>query len=33
MQVDTKYFGSVTYEAGDELSFPNGLFGFEEEKS
>ncbi len=33
MQVDTKYFGSVTYEAGDVLSFPNGLFGFEEERS
>lgn len=33
MQIKTKYFGDVTYEAEDVLSFPNGLYGFEEETS
>lgn len=33
MQTKTKYFGDVTYEAEDVLSFPNGLYGFEEETS
>ena len=32
MTADTKYFGPVEYEADDPLHFPNGLFGFEEEK-
>ena len=32
MQINTKYFGQVTYEAGDVLHFRDGLFGFEEEK-
>lgn len=32
MQIATKYFGSVEYIPEDVLSFPNGLFGFEEEK-
>ena len=32
MQIRTKYFGQVTYEAGDVLHFQNGLFGFEQEK-
>lgn len=32
MQLDTKYFGRITYHAEDILNFPNGLFGFESEK-
>lgn len=32
MQIETKYFGQVAYEAGDVIHFPDGLFGFEEEK-
>lgn len=32
MTSETKYFGPVEYEADDPLHFPNGLFGFEEEK-
>ena len=32
MTADTKYFGPVEYEADDVVRFPNGLFGFEEEK-
>ena len=32
MQLDTKYFGRITYDPQDVLEFPNGLFGFEEEK-
>lgn len=32
MQLSTKYFGQIDYEPQDSLSFPNGLFGFEEEK-
>lgn len=32
MQVRTKYFGQVTYEAGDVLHFRDGLFGFEQEQ-
>ena len=31
MKLQTKYFGEIDYEAGDVLSFPAGLFGFEEE--
>lgn len=33
MQTNTKYFGVVTYETEDVLTFPHGLFGFEEERS
>ena len=33
MQLQTKYFGAVDYEQEDVLCFPNGLFGFEEEKA
>ena len=33
MKTDSKYFGAVEYETGDILSFPRGLFGFEEERS
>lgn len=32
MEFDTKYFGRITAEERDILQFPNGLFGFEEEK-
>ena len=33
MQLDTKYFGRIDYAPEDVLTFPNGLFGFEAEKS
>lgn len=32
MKTDTKYFGEVAYEEEDVLTFPRGLFGFEEER-
>ncbi len=32
MQIETKYFSSIEYDETDILDFPNGLFGFEEEK-
>lgn len=32
MQLNTKYFGPITYEPEDVLDFPNGLFGFEKER-
>ena len=32
MQLQTKYFGPVSYEQEDVLNFPEGLFAFEEEK-
>lgn len=32
MQINTKYFGQVTYEAENVLRFRDGLFGFEREK-
>ena len=32
MQLDTKYFGQITYAPEDVLDFPNGLFGFETER-
>ena len=32
MQTETKYFGPVEYEQQEVIFFPNGLFGFEEEK-
>lgn len=31
MQLDTKYFGTISYDPKDILDFPNGLFGFEKE--
>jgi len=31
VKLQTKYFGEIEYEAGDVISFPAGLFGFEEE--
>ena len=33
MKTGTKYFGEIEYEREDVLSFPKGLFGFEEEHS
>lgn len=32
MQLQTKYFGSIIYEAEDVLDFPEGLFAFEDER-
>ena len=32
MQLDTKYFGRIDYAEEDALEFPNGLFGFEDQK-
>lgn len=32
MEINTKYFGPVSYTAEDLLHFPQGLFGFEEEQ-
>lgn len=32
LQLDTKYFGRIDYRPEDVLSFPNGLFGFENER-
>ena len=32
MQLRTKYFGTIECDEADQLSFPEGLFGFEEEK-
>ena len=32
MQLDTKYFGRITYSPEDVLEFPNSLFGFESER-
>lgn len=33
MKLQTKYFGEIEYEAGEVLTFPAGIFGFEEEHS
>ena len=33
MKTDTRYFGEIAYEQDDVLTFPKGLFGFEEEQS
>lgn len=33
MKLQTKYFGEIEYEAGEALTFPAGIFGFEEEHS
>ena len=32
MELNTKYFGRIDCDPGEVLNFPNGLFGFEEEK-
>ena len=32
MRLKTKYFGEIECAEEDKLSFPDGLFGFEEEK-
>ena len=32
MKLQTKYFGEIDYEAGELITFPDGLFGFEEER-
>lgn len=32
MHLMTKYFGQIDYDPTEVLSFPNGIFGFEEEK-
>lgn len=32
MKLLTKYFGEIDFEKEDILSFPKGLFAFEEEK-
>ena len=32
MELKTKYFGPVEYAPQEIITFPNGLFGFEEEK-
>lgn len=32
MKLQTKYFGEIEYEESDVLTFPAGLFGFEEER-
>lgn len=33
MKTDTKYFGEITYEQDELLTFPKGLYGFEDERS
>lgn len=33
MKTETKYFGQIDYKPEETLSFPKGLFGFEDEKS
>lgn len=32
LKLQTKYFGEIEYEAKDVVHFPDGLFGFEEER-
>ena len=32
MKISTKYFGDIEYDKKDVLSFPKGLFAFEDEK-
>ena len=32
MKLQTKYFGEIAYDADDILTFPNGLYGFDDEK-
>ena len=31
MKLQTKYFGEIDYEAGEVITFPAGMFGFDEE--
>ena len=33
MKTDTKYFGEIEYEKDELLTFPKGLYGFEDERS
>ena len=33
MKFETKYFGTVEVPRDEVITFPNGLFGFEEERS
>ena len=33
MKTDTKYFGEISYEQDELLTFPKGLYGFEDEHS
>lgn len=33
MKLSTKYFGEIDYDESDILTFPKGLFGFEEEQA
>lgn len=32
MKVNNKYFGEIEYEAEEKICFPEGLFGFEDQK-
>ncbi len=32
MKLQTKYFGEIEYDADDILTFPNGLYGFDNER-
>lgn len=32
MKLQTKYFGEIEYDADDILTFPSGLYGFDEER-
>ena len=32
MKLQTKYFGEIEYDADDVLSFPSGLYGFDDER-
>ena len=32
MKINNKYFGEIEYAAEEKLCFPEGLFGFEEQK-
>lgn len=31
MKLQTKYFGEIEYDADEQITFPDGIFGFEEE--
>ncbi len=33
MKIETKYFGTIQVDEQTLLFFPNGIFGFEQEKS
>ncbi|MBQ9493768.1 MAG: flagellar assembly protein FliW [Oscillibacter sp.] len=33
MKINTKYFGEIAYEQDELLTFPKGLYGFEDEQS